>query len=139
MNSEAVNPIATILLSLIPFAVVGGWFVYRNTKSQRSLLKKINNNNETIRVGDKYYIIKKVPRILVIEKKTGREAIVTTCGFENGQTQLEGELDNLPEGVKVCYRLENGIFSPEETDWLAGDDFKYLGVAQVEEYKEPKA
>ena len=89
-----------------------------------------------IRVGDKNYIVKKKSRILAVEKKTGKEVIVTTCGFENEQKQPEGELKNLPEGIKVHYSLENGIFTPEESDWLAGDDFKFLRVTQVEEYEE---
>ena len=71
-----------------------------------------------------------------MEKKTGKEVIVTTCGFDNENERLEGELQRLPEGIKVCYRLENGIFSPEETDWLAGENFRFLGITGVEEYVE---
>lgn len=89
-----------------------------------------------IKVGDKTYIVKKKSRMLAVEKKTGKEVIVTTCGFEGEQKQLEGEIKNLPEGIKVCYRLENGIFTPEESDWLAGDDFKFIRVTQVEEYEQ---
>jgi hypothetical protein len=77
-----------------------------------------------------------ITRILALENKTGKEVIVTTCGFEDEQKLLEGEFKSLPEGVKVCYRLENGIFSPEESDWLAGDSFKFLRVTQVEEYEQ---
>ena len=117
-----------IILSLSPFVLVGAWLVLRETESKRSLFKK------AIRVGDNTYIARKVTRILVLEKKTGKEAIVTTCGFENEQMRIEGELKNLPEGVKVHYKLENGVFSPEESDWCAGEDFKVLGVSQVEEY-----
>ena len=136
IGSEKVNSIVTIMLSLIPFILVGGWLVYRDTKSKNSLLKKMGGSPKRIRVGDKNYIIKKKSRILAVEKITGKEVIVTTCGFESEQKQLECELKNLPEGVKVCYRLENGIFTPEESDWLAGDDFKFVRVAQVEEYEQ---
>ncbi len=139
MNPEKVNSFFTILLSLIPFVAVGGFLFYKTTKPKRSIFKKTENISRPIRVGDKNYIVKKSTRILVNEKKTGREAIVTTCGYEDEQQQLEGELINLPEGIKVCYRLENGIFSPEESDWLAGDDFNFIEVAQVEEYKEHNA
>ena len=130
------NSIFAIILSLIPFILVGGWLVYRDTKSGNSLLKKLVGHPKRIKVGDKIYIIKKKSRILAVEKKTGKEVIVTTCWFENEQKQLEGEIVNLPEGVKVCYRLENGIFTTDESDWLAGDDFKLLGIAQVEEYEQ---
>ena len=139
IGSEKVNSIVTIILSLIPFILVGGWLVYRDTKSGNSLLKKLAGPPKRIKVGDKTYIIKKNSRILAVEKKTGKEVIVTTCGFESEQKQLEGEIKTLPEGVKVCYRLENGVFSPEESDWLAGDDFNFIEVAQVEEYKEHNA
>ena len=115
---------------------MGGWLVYRDTQSGNSLLKKLVGPPKKIKVGDKTYIIKEKSRILAVEKKTGKEVIVTTCGFENEQNQLEGEIVNLPEGVKVCYRLENGIFTPEESDWLAGDDFEFLRIAQVEDYEQ---
>jgi len=122
------NSIVIIILSLVPFVLVGAWLIHRVTKSNRSLLKK------SIKVGDQKYIATKVSRILALEKKTGRDAIVTTCGFESEQMKIEGELTNLPEGVKVHYKLENGVFSPEESDWFAGEDFKVIGVTQVEEY-----
>ena len=130
------NPIVKIILSLIPFVIVGVWLVYRETKARNSLINKFQGSTRKIRVGDKNYIVKKKSRILAVEKKTGKEVIVTTCGFEGDQEKLEGELQSLPEGVKVCYRLENGIFSPEESDWLAGEDFRVVGVTQVEEYEQ---
>ncbi len=136
MGPEKMNPIVTIVLSFIPFVLVGGWLVYRDVKSNNSLLKKPNRSAKRIRVGDKIYIVKRKSRILAVEKKTDKEVIVTTCGFDDEQERLAGELDSLPEGIKVCYRLENGIFSPEESDWLAGENFKFLGVTQVEEYEQ---
>ncbi|SHJ45018.1 hypothetical protein SAMN02745165_02415 [Malonomonas rubra DSM 5091] len=130
------NSIVTIILSLIPFVVVGGWLVYKATKSKHSFLAKPGGSPQKIRVGDKNYIVRKKSRILAVEKKTGKEVIVTTCGFENEQTQLDEELKTLPEGVKIRYKLDNGIFSPEESDWLAGEDFSFSGVTQVEEYEQ---
>ncbi len=130
------NSVVTILLSLLPFILVGGWLVYRDVNSKNSLLKRPKRPAKRIRVGDKVYVIKKKSRILAVEKKTGKEVIVTTCGFDNENERLEGELQSLPEGIKVCYRLENGIFSPEETDWLAGENFRFLGITGVEEYVE---
>ncbi len=136
IDPEKMNSIVTIILSLIPFVLVGGWLVYRETKSKHSFLRKSGGSPKKIRVGDKTYTIKKKSRILAVEKKTGKEVIVTTCGFESEQKQLEGELQSLPEGVKIRYRLENGIFTPEESDWLAGEDFKFVRVTQVEEYEQ---
>ena len=136
MNPEKANSIVSIILSLVPFVVVGAWFIYRGTKSKHSIIKKTASTKKIIRVGDKNYMTKKASRMLVVEKKTGREAIVTTCGFENEQKKMEGELKSLPKWVKVCYRLENGIFSPEESDWLAGEEFSLLQVAHVEEYEQ---
>lgn len=135
MNPEKATPIVSIILSLVPFVLVGGWFVYREINSKHSLLKKTESSKK-IRVGDKNYVARKVSRILIVEKKTGREAIVTTCGFENEQKQEKGELKCLPKLVKVRYRLKNGIFSPEESDWLAGEEFSLLEVCQVEEYEQ---
>jgi len=135
VSPEKMNSIVKIILSLIPFILVGGWLVYRETKSKQSLFKKTGGSPKKIRVGDKIYLVKKKSRLLAVEKKTGKEVIVTTCGFEDEQEQLEDDFQNLPEGVKVHYRLENGIFSPEESDWFAGEGFRFLGVTQVEEYE----
>lgn len=136
MGSAQMNSIVTIILSLIPFALVGGWLAYRDIKSTDSLLKKIGGSSKKIRVGDKSYVVKTKSRILAVEKKTGKEVIVTTCGFEDDQPKMDAQLQSLPEGIKVCHRLENGIFSPEESDWLEGENFKFLRVAQVEEYEQ---
>lgn len=122
------NSIVSIILSLVPFILVGGWLVYREVKSK--------STPKRIRVGDKDYVVKKKSRILALEKTTGKTVIVTTCGVEGEQQKLEGELKSLPGGVKVRYRLKNGIFPPEESDWLAGENFKFLGVSQVEEYEQ---
>ncbi len=136
MNPEKMNAIFTVILSLVPFVIVGGWLIYRDAKSEDSLLfKKSPGSPKKIKVGDKIYIVKQKSRLLAVENKTGKEVIVTTCGFENEQEQLENNFQTLPEGVRVRYRLENGIFSPEESDWLAGEDFKFSGVQQVEEYE----
>ena len=136
MDSEKMNLIVTIMLCLIKFVMVGGWLVYRDTKSKNSLLRKIGGSPKQIKVGDKNYVVKTKSRILAVEKKTGKEVIVTTCGFGEDQKEMQCELDNLPEAIKVCYRLENGIFSPEESDWLEGENFTFLRVAQVEEYEQ---
>ena len=136
MDSEKLNAIIPVLISLIPFVLVGGWFFYRGTKSGNSLFKKNDGSPKTIRVGDKNYRVKKRSRILAVEKKTGKEVIVTTCGFEGEQTQLEEGFQTLPEGVKVRYKLENDIFTPEESDWRAGEEFKFLRVTEVEEYEQ---
>ncbi len=130
------HSVVTVLLSLIPFVLVGGWLVYREAKSGNSLLIKPKRPAKRIRVGDKVYSVKRKSRILAVEKKTGREVIVSTCGFENENERLEGELQSLPEGIKVCYRLENGIFSPEESDWVAGEKFRVVGVTEVSEYEQ---
>lgn len=130
------NSIVKIILSFIPLILVGSWLIYRDMQSQNSLLKKLGGGPEKLRVGEKTYIARKKSRIMAIEKSTGKEAVVSTCGFEDGQTQLDDDLKHLPEGVKVRYRLKNGVFSPEDSDWLAGDSFTFLGVRQVEEYEE---
>ncbi len=130
------HSVVTVLLSLIPFVLVGGWLVYREAKSGSSLLIKPRRTAKRIKVGDNIYSVQKKSRILAVEKKTGKEVIVTTCGFEHEDERLEGELQSLPEGIKVCYRLENGIFSPEESDWLAGENFRFVGVTEVEEYQQ---
>lgn len=129
------NPIVAVMLSFVPLILIGGWLVYREIKSKRAFPKQTGHAAKKIRVGDKNYIVKKKTRILAVEKNTGQDVIVTTCGFEDEDEQLEGEIQNLPEGIKVHYRLGNGIFSPEESDWVAGEDFKYIGVRQVEEYE----
>ncbi|PLX78310.1 MAG: hypothetical protein C0616_14915 [Desulfuromonas sp.] len=133
MNPETVNSIVKIIVSLVPFALVGGWLFYRET-AKRSQAKRAENAKKIIRVGDKKFTVRKASRLLVVEKNTGREAIVTTCGSEDEPRQENSELTSLPKWVKVCYRLQNGIFSPEESDWLDSEKFSLLGVRQVEEY-----
>ncbi|PLY03347.1 MAG: hypothetical protein C0624_06945 [Desulfuromonas sp.] len=136
MDPEKMNAIIKVLLSLIPFVLIGGWLFYKDTKSKNSLFKTINSPRKKIRVGDKIYVVKTKTRILAMEKKTGKEAIVTTCGLEDGQETLDSELTSLPEGIKVRYRLKNGVFTAEESDWLAGEDFRFLEITQVEEYEQ---
>ena len=80
--------------------------------------------------------MKKVPRILVVEKKSGLEAIVTTCGVENEQQRKSDDMKNLPKLIKVRYKLRNGIFSPVESDWVAGEEFNFIDVRQVDEYEQ---
>jgi len=121
MNPEKLNSIIGIILSLVPFILVGLWLAYKQTKSRQSLQKRAGCSNN------------KVPRILVVEKATGREAILTVCGFEDAPIQSKGELKNLPSLVKVRYRMENGRFSSEDSDWLAGEIFDIVRVIQIEE------
>ncbi len=135
MDPQKINALLAVLLSFIPFALVAGWLFYRQAKSGTPLFKSGGSPPKRIKVGDNIYVVKKNSRIVAIEKKTGQQVIVSTCGFEDGRERLEGELQELPEGVKVRYKLDNGIFSPEESDWLAGDDFEFSGIAQVEEYE----
>ncbi len=136
MNPELIRTIVTVILSFIPFVLVGGWLIYRQSKSGSSLIRHRRGVQRRIKVGDTIYSVKQKSRIVAIEKKSGKEVIVTTCGFENEQQQLEGDIKDLPEGVKVRYKLDNGIFSPAESDWLAGDNFEFSGVTQVEEYEQ---
>ena len=133
MISESTNLIFSIILSLLPFLVVGCWLVYKLTESKRSLNK---NDKKIIRVGDNNYIVKEVPRILVVEKQSGLEAIVTTCGVENEQQRKSDDMINLPKLIKVRYKMRNGIFSPEESDWVAGENFDFIDVRQVDEYEQ---
>lgn len=135
MDSETVNSIVKIILSLLPFALVGGWFLYRET-TKRSQAKRAENAKKIIRVGDKNYIVKQKTRLVVVEKTTGREAIVTTCGTDDEPISGKDALKSLPRLVKVCYRLPNGIFPPEESDWIAGEEFNIVEVTQVEEYEQ---
>ncbi len=123
MNPEKVYSLIGIILSLVPFILVGLWLAYKQTKSQQPLQKRADKAN------------KNVPRILVIEKATGREAIVTVCGFEDESMQARAELTRLPSLVKVRYRMENGRFSSEDSDWLAGENFDIVRVIQIEEKK----
>ena len=136
MSFDRLNLVIPIVISLLPFVLVGGWLFYRDSKSPNSFFKKKEHPARAIRVGDKDYVVATKSRILAAEKKTGEEVIVTTCGFEDEQQKLEGELQALPEGIKICRRLANGIFSPEESDWLAGEDFTFLRIAQVQEYEQ---
>ena len=80
--------------------------------------------------------MKKASRILVVEKRSGLEAIVTVCGIENDQQLKSGDMKNLPKLIKVRYKLTNGIFSPEESDWVAGEEFSFISVRQVDEYEQ---
>ena len=133
MNPESASSIVSIILSLSPFFVVGGWLLYRWTESKKSLSK---NDKKIIRVGDNNYIVTKVSRILVVEKKSGLEAIVSTCGLENEQERDSADMKNLPRLIKVRYKLRNGIFSPEESDGVAGEEFSLIGVRLVEEFEQ---
>ena len=134
MNVSRLDLVIPVLISLIPFVLVGIWLFYRDAKSKDSLFWKKKSSNKKIKVGDNFYVVGEKSRIVAREKKSGQEVIVTTCGFEDEQQQLEGELTELPEGIKVCYCLPNGVFSPEESDWLAGENFQFLRISTVKEY-----
>jgi len=121
MNPENVNSIVGIILSLVPFVLVGGWLAYRHTKSRPSLPPRAARTKQT------------VPRFLVVEKATGKQAIVTVCGFAEDSAPAAADLKKLPDLVKVRYRMENGIFSAADSDWLSGENFAIVKVIQVEE------
>ncbi|PLX95426.1 MAG: hypothetical protein C0621_03665 [Desulfuromonas sp.] len=133
MKPVNIDSIILVLLSLITFALIGGWLLYREIKTKGTLFNKPLKAKK-IRVGDTIYVVKEKSRIVAVEKATGHEVIVTTCGVEEGEKMPQGEMTTLPEGVKVCYKLDNGIYTPEESDWRAGDDFDLIGVRPVKEY-----
>jgi uncharacterized protein YneF (UPF0154 family) len=135
MNPEKVDSIIKIILSLAPFVLVGVWLAVKTTKAQRANPKKPQGTKRMVEIDGQKYLAKKVQKILVTEKETGAEAIVTTCGFESDTEQASLVDGKLPKLVKVRYKQEDSVFSWQESDWLPGEQFNYVGLIEIEEYQ----
>jgi len=124
-----------IIIALIIFLIL--WFSFKETRSQHKLEDHIESTRRTEIINGKKYSVVSVPRILLREKRSKRNAVVILSGAEKDPLYKDGKLIMyFPRWVKVQYLLKNGSYSKTASGWRASNKFEYLQNITVDEHEE---